>query len=58
MDDDDIDDDTSDDDLEKIREQFKRKAAASPDTIGSDDFETQLTKKEKKKLKKSLNKSS
>ena len=58
IDDDDTGEDTSDDDLEKIREQFKRKAAASPDTLDNDDFETQLTKKENKKLKKSLNKSS
>ena len=58
IDDDDTGEDTSDNDLKKMREQFKRKAAASPDTLDNDDFETQLTKKEKKKLKKSLNKSS
>ena len=49
------DDESSENDLEKLREQFrKRKAEGSP---ANNDFETVLTKKEKKKLKNSLNKS-
>ena len=49
------DDESSENDLEELREQFrKRKAEGSP---ANNEFETVLTKKEKKKLKNSLNKS-
>jgi hypothetical protein len=54
---DDQDEDSSEDDLDSVREQFKRKAGASPDNNTSIDFETPLSRQEKKKLKKSLNKS-
>ena len=55
---DDDDDDTSDEEeLNQLREQFKRKAEASPENNALDNFEKILSKKEKKKLKKSLNKS-
>ena len=48
------DDDSSEDDLELTREKFKRKAVGSPDNNVSIE---KLTRQEKKKLKKSLNKS-
>ena len=54
---DDQNEESSEDDLESVREQFKRKAALSPDNNTSTDFEKPLSKQEKKKLKKSLNKS-
>ena len=52
-----ISDDSSDDNMDDLRESFKkkRKAAESPD---KDDFEKIMSKKEKKKLKQLLNKSS
>ena len=54
MDENDQNDDSSEDDLELAREQFKRKAVGSPDNNVSIE---NLTRQEKKKLKKSLNKS-
>ena len=48
---------TDDEELNQLREQFKRKAEASPDTDDINEFHRILSKKEKKKLKKSLNKS-
>ena len=53
---DDQNEDSSEDNLEEVREQFERKAVGSPDNNTSIDFE-KLTKQEKKKLRKSLNKS-
>ena len=47
--------DDSTDDMEELRETFKRKFDESP---GNKDFEVNLSKKEKKKLKQLLNKSS
>ena len=52
---DESDEDSTDDELNVLREQFKRKAETSPENVN--EFETILSKKEKKKLKKSLNKS-
>ena len=54
----DTDEETTDDEeLNNLREQFKRKAEASPDNDELSEFERILSKKEKKKLKKALNKS-
>ena len=54
---DESDEDSTDEELNQLREQFKRKAETSPDNDAMSEFETILSKKEKKKLKKSLNKS-
>jgi hypothetical protein len=58
MNDSDTDGETTDEEeLNHLREQFKRKAEASPDNDDLNEFQRMLSKKEKKKLKKALNKS-
>ena len=55
LDDDESDEDMSEEEIDKLREKFKRKAEGSPDALA--EFEKVLSKKEKKRIKKSMNKS-
>ena len=49
-------DDSSENEVDNVHENLKRKASESPDNVMIAAFEKVLTKKQKKKLKKSLDK--